>query len=144
MTPHKQRFGHDPENGVYGDCERTVLACLLDLEPEEVPHFGQLYWNDMDAWNKGVRDFLEARGLRNMIILYDCSVEMVLQHMQVQNPDLYYRMAGDSGVYSGVDHVVICLGDKVIHDTSGSGVVGPSKTTGYVTVEILVPLSLCV
>ena len=31
---------HDPENGVFGDCWRTCIACLLHIDdPTEVPHF---------------------------------------------------------------------------------------------------------
>jgi hypothetical protein len=43
MTPHKQRFRHDPANGIYGDCWRTAIACLLDIQPEEIPHEHRVY-----------------------------------------------------------------------------------------------------
>ena len=33
MTPHKQLYRHDPANGIYGDCGRAVIACLLDRPP---------------------------------------------------------------------------------------------------------------
>ena len=46
MTPQTQLNKHDPANGVYGDCGRTVIACLLDLHPSEVPHF----------WDGNLRD----------------------------------------------------------------------------------------
>ena len=38
MTPHKQLNRHRPEEGVFGDCYRTAIACLLDLRPQDVPH----------------------------------------------------------------------------------------------------------
>ena len=39
MTPQKQMFLHDPDNGVWGDCQRTAIACILDRDVEDVPHF---------------------------------------------------------------------------------------------------------
>lgn len=33
MIPHKRLFKHDPENGVYGDCQRTnggMMGCPQD------------------------------------------------------------------------------------------------------------------
>ena len=45
MTPQNQLHKHDPANGVYGDCGRTAIACLLDLHPS--PHF----WNGEKADN---------------------------------------------------------------------------------------------
>ena len=39
MIKQKQIYRHLPEAGQIGDCARTVIACLLDLHPCEVPHF---------------------------------------------------------------------------------------------------------
>lgn len=39
MTPYKQLYGHNPDQGIFGDCFRTALGCLLNLPPEKVPHF---------------------------------------------------------------------------------------------------------
>ncbi len=50
MTPHTQTILHDPITGSMGDCWRTSIACLLDLPPQEVPHFAL----------KGAREFLAA------------------------------------------------------------------------------------
>ena len=41
MRPQQQKFKHDPANGSYGDCFRTALACILDLDRDEVPHFNE-------------------------------------------------------------------------------------------------------
>lgn len=35
----KQAFLHKPEEGVYGDCYRTCIACLLGIDRDAVPHF---------------------------------------------------------------------------------------------------------
>lgn len=51
MTPVNQEFTHQPELGIYGDCQRAVIASLLDLPISDVPHFflkakenTPLYW----------------------------------------------------------------------------------------------------
>ena len=67
MTPHTQTIladparndGHDAD-GNPGDCYRTAIACLLDLEPESVPHFvaaGEGKWWD------ATQEWVKARGL---------------------------------------------------------------------------------
>lgn len=33
MKYNKQLFRHHPEQGIFGDCHRTAIACMLDLEP---------------------------------------------------------------------------------------------------------------
>jgi hypothetical protein len=52
MTKHTQILLHDPANGVIGDCWRTCVACLLDVEPETVPHFilKPSWYEDTLAW----------------------------------------------------------------------------------------------
>jgi hypothetical protein len=52
---------HDPDNGRYGDCWRTAIACLMGLpDPTEVPHFvaddltgGEHYWTATNRWLNG-------------------------------------------------------------------------------------------
>ena len=39
MKFYKQLHKHDPDNGVWGDCHRTAIGCLLDIEPELIPNF---------------------------------------------------------------------------------------------------------
>ena len=64
MTPHAQTILADPKRGdghdAYGrpgDCWRTAIACLLDLDPLDVPHFGE-----SDDWWDATLDWAEARG----------------------------------------------------------------------------------
>lgn len=48
-----QTILHNPEEGHYGDCWRTCIACLLDLKPDEVPHFalqGKNYFESTQSW----------------------------------------------------------------------------------------------
>ena len=35
----KQKYKHDPDNGIFGDCYRTCLAYILGLDRDDVPHY---------------------------------------------------------------------------------------------------------
>jgi hypothetical protein len=41
MKPVDQEFVHRPDIGQHGDCQRAVIASLLELPITEVPHFLQ-------------------------------------------------------------------------------------------------------
>jgi hypothetical protein len=40
MRFQKQMFYHRPELGIYGDCQRTCIASMLDMDKFDVPNFG--------------------------------------------------------------------------------------------------------
>jgi len=56
MIKRKQIYFHNPEKGSHGDCYRTCIACILEIEPVEVP---KLFWVEYlvpsIATRKGVR-----------------------------------------------------------------------------------------
>ena len=127
MTPHKQLSKHDPENGVYGDCGRTVIACLLDLHPSEVPHFFDKGPEESPEAYANERAWLAERGLLVVKWCYEGNtLEEVLGSMKYTNPAVTYILMGQSP--RGVNHVVICRDDQVLHDPSiqGGGLVGPA------------------
>lgn len=140
MTPHKQLFRHKPEEGIYGDCQRTVIACLLDKEPSEVPHFGRfgadypMFWSD-------IREYLNSLGYDYVDVLFDgkTPLEEILNFMKCRNPDAYYMLAGQSR--TGVDHVVIGLGGEIIWDPSlnDAGIIGPTSNGCY-EINFIVPI----
>ena len=151
MTPYKQLLSHDPSAGVWGDCYRTAIGCLLDLPPDEVPHWWDSCWDDTDEDNEAriqaMQQWLGGRGY-HLIRFYfpndGLSPSEFMEEMAFRNPGLYYMLSGESP--GGVDHVVICLDDKVVHDPSPLSrtpeLVGPLTTTtdrSYL-VEILVPI----
>lgn len=137
MQYHKQLFQHEPEKGIYGDCYRTCIACLLDLSPKEVPHF--LFDNTADGkvFDRRTKDFLASKGLTNFTIAMDTSLEDLLSTMEHLNPEIYYLLTGYSD--RGVNHVVICKGGEIIHDPSnvGYGLTGPAQPNGYYWIEVL-------
>jgi len=137
MIKHTQRFRHRPEEGIYGDCHRTCIACLLDLEPEEVPNFGE-YYGDSEAFFKAEAVFLSSKGLVSVQIPYDCTLKDLLNIQGGLNPNAFYILGGKS--QSGVNHSVIGHGGEIYHDPSitQAGIVEPC-TDGYYWISFLVP-----
>lgn len=129
MIPQKQLYRHDPANGVYGDCYRTVIACLLDLAPTDVPHINE------DTGASGMKEqgdamdvWLAGRGLREINIAFpgDTPLADVLSTMEAMNPGLRFMITGTSR--NETNHCVICRSGEIEWDPSltDSGIVGPA------------------
>lgn len=131
IAKHQQLFRHDPDNGVYGDCFRTVVACLLNVEPQGVPHFCD--GPDDGLSMQRVREFLDPRGLIMIELPYDgekLALADVLQYGAHFSQGIYWILTGRSR--NGSNHIVICKANEIVHDTSidQSGIVGPA-TDGF-------------
>lgn len=142
MTPQKQLSRHLPHEGIIGDCWRTTIACLLDLQPCQVPHFcdGER-WNDTIAANSATRTWLRRRGLDFIEYAMAGDLTDVLRSVGACNPSLYYLLGGTSR--TGVNHSVICRDDCIVWDPSitDAGIVGPMDD-GYYWITWLVPALL--
>lgn len=135
---YKQLFPHRPSEGLYGDCVRTAIACLLDREPSEVPHFfdkgqdGETAWKAIEAW-------LAGEGLGRVMVVINGTIDRkeLIDGFSVNNPDVCFMLFGTSS--SGTPHVVICRNGEIIHDPSfiDTGISGP--TDGYYLIVVLVP-----
>lgn len=134
MKYYKQMYHHEPENNIWGDCGRTVIACLLDLLPWEVPHF----------WDKGNLDgyidalaWLQPKGYNYILLPYNVkTVDEILEIGEQLTNGMEYILLGKSAL--GCGHVVICKGNRIIHDPSldNTGIIGPID--GYFWIELLV------
>lgn len=132
MTPHLQLIDHDPEAGRWGDCGRTAIACLLDLAPEEVPHF-----YDKGAGGACVdrikTPWFQERKLSEINIIFpgETPLNDVLHSVGVLNPGAHFMLMGKSA--TGCNHVVICRDGVIIHDPSPKkpGIIGPCIEDGY-------------
>lgn len=133
----KQAFKHDPENGVYGDCSRTVTACLLGIPRDMVPHVHkeestQEFFAREDA-------YLASKGLWRMCIAFEGAMPIadVLHHGKTFSRGHEYALVGKSR--NGTNHIVICEQDYIAWDTAidDSGIVGPSDD-GYWWLEFIV------
>ncbi len=137
MIPHKQLNRHDPENGIWGDCARTVWACLLDLEsPAEVPHFFDKGVSTREG-NEAERAWLAARGLYPVAIPFQGDLAGVMTTMRHTNPGLTFILTGESR--NGTGHVVLCRDGEIVHDPSplDTGIIGPSPDDGMFWVTFL-------
>lgn len=140
MIPHKQLFRHDPANGIWGDCYRTVIACLLDLNPADVPHFGA-DGADGVCMDRAARKWLAKRGLGVVEVAYDCTLEALLSVMASTARHAWYGLSGTSR--TGCNHIVIARGGEIVHDPSqiDAGIVGPCDDGFYwVTFIIATPV----
>jgi len=139
VRPQKQRFRHRPDAGEYGDCHRTAIACLLDLDRDEVPNFGEHYDNG-DAFKAAEHAFLAGRGYGVVSYAFDCSLEQLLAALEALNPGIYYLLCGESR--TGVNHTVIGCGGMIAWDPSidDAGIVGPCDDGRY-WVSHLIPLA---
>ena len=140
MKLTKQRFLHEPEKGVYGDCLRTAIACLLDLDPDEVPHFNDRSDGRTD---EDVGRLMNAWLLRRGLVLIttyfggDTDIEAVLATATFGSAGMPFLFSGRSR--TGCDHVVIGQKGEIVWDPSqvDSGIVGP-MSNGFYMVEWLV------
>ena len=141
MKSQKQLFRHRPDDGVIGDCWRTCIACLLDLLPDEVPHFCDDCWDDGPTATARAKAFLATRGLSCIDYAISGELDDILRSVGQTNPGLHYMLCGKSR--TGCNHLVICCDDGIVWDPSldDAGIVGPADD-GYYWITWLVPLSL--
>jgi hypothetical protein len=134
MIKHKQEFRHDPENGVYGDCFRTSIACMLDLKREQVPHF--LGDGDVTQGIERAQRFLKFFNLALIQLPMQGTLEEVLTCGDIYAAGVHYFIVGESR--TGCNHIVICKDDEIVHDTSldDAGIIGPADD-GYLWLGFL-------
>ena len=140
---------HIPERGLYGDCYRTALGCLLDLPPERVPHFLD---GDADDWIYQRDAWLAGRGLGLITIVLSPPAEpdfygqvgpdAILTLMEEINTGMHYMLCGNT--IDGVGHTVVCCGGKVVHNPAPNScpIVAPMSGTDYYELQFLVPNSM--
>jgi hypothetical protein len=137
VIKRKQLFRHRPAEGMFGDCHRTAIACVLDLEPGQVPHYGELYFDDSKQFHAAFEDWLKKRGLRTVMMIFDCSLDDVLTSMGNTSPGAYYLLGGRSK--TGVGHTVIGCGNTVAWDPHPDDIGLDGPLDGYYWINFIVP-----
>ena len=130
MTPQRQLY-RDVRQGGHGDCHRTCIAMILDMDRDDVPHFMEhcapglpADHPDSIAAEEAERAWLAQRGLAPVSVPF--SGDMPLDQLVEQ----FRRTARGSAVIlgctssSGGNHSVV-LHDGQIHNPNYSEVVGP-------------------
>lgn len=137
MKFQKQKFRHDPASGLYGDCHRTAIACILDLDASDVPHFMHPDVSATgDAAHIAAEAWLNERGLTQINMLFDgkCSVDDILSTVKNVNPHARgtcFILGGQSR--NGCNHSVVCCDGEIVCDPSidNSGIIGPCDDGWY-------------
>lgn len=133
MKPQKQLIEHDPANDKWGDCLRTCVAMLLDVDATDVPHFA--YGNpDPETMWQAVDDYVALFGLATLMIAYPSSLSVyeLLENFADLNSDMYYMLGGVNR--SGSPHIVVCYNNEIVGDPAwtNAGLVGPSDGAWFV------------
>jgi len=138
MLLQKQKFLHDPENGVYGDCHRACYASILGVPLDEIPHF----FDKDRSWDEAQPLFKEVHKKFNVMpmrFVFDGDAPMgdILETAHYQNPGVPFIFGGISR--SEVGHSVIGCGMRIVWDPSRNdvGIKGPMGD-GYWYVTYLV------
>ena len=101
MTPVDQEFLHDPDNNQYGDCQRAVIASLLDLPISEVPNFNQIAQGDPTVFYDQIQKFLQPFGYGWLTLAPG------VQHIFFgEGSDCYHEISGPSPRNNGWHAVV--------------------------------------
>ena len=124
MRKQKQLVPHDPDAGLYGDCLRASIACLLDLPVSDVPHYHDHNITEGSSQHYEIGRWLSTQNKTLIQTTFRCGLKHLLDHMKEINPGVYYILKGRSK--TNTLHCVICLNDQVVWDTAldDCGVVG--------------------
>lgn len=118
MTPQTQEFLHDLEKGIRGDCQRAVIASLLDLPISEVPHFNES--GDADIYWTTLQEFVNSKGY--------IFIEMKPTSFFAWGSDLpvYHEISGPSPRFPGQYHATVGKNGEIVFDPhpDGTGLAG--------------------
>lgn len=125
MTPIDQEFIHAPENGQYGDCQRAVIASLLDLPIEAVPHFLQEADGDPETYWKKLQGFVRSHGFVYLTVPARSGVSFF-----GDDGEIYHEISGPSPRGNGVSHAVVGCNGQIVFDPhpSRAGLTGDPAT----------------
>lgn len=129
----KQAILHDPDNGIVGDCFRTAIGCILDIDPSEFPHSHEpMRSQDQDRM---MNEALAARGLALAQFGFT-DLDSVFEVM-CHSPDVPYVLSGESP--RATFHAVVAQGRDLIWDPHPSNgfLVGPERDSERYMVSVL-------
>lgn len=137
MKPQKQLFRHKPSEGIYGDCHRTAIAIVLDLDAADVPHFmdGSAGQGGADDAHDRCEAWLNERGIATINILFPGAVpvEEILTTIAACNPRGRPAFILGGRSRNGVNHSVVACDGEIVCDPSlnDSGIIGPCEDGFY-------------
>lgn len=111
MKPVDQIFTSKPEINQYGDCQRAVIASLLELPIDEVPHFLQEANGDAGDYWLGIQSFLGKKGFA-----YLTADIGAIHHFYGNDGEIYHEISGPSPRGNGLYHAVVGCNGKIAFD----------------------------
>lgn len=128
MTPVDQEFVHKPEIGQYGDCQRAVIASLLDLPISDVPHFLKEASGDAGLYWEMLQEFCRKHGYVYLTIPAISGGAFYGEY-----GDVFHEISGPSPRGNGVFHAVVGCNGGIVFDPhpSRAGLVGDPSTWEY-------------
>ena len=127
MRPVDQEFLNRPEIGQHGDCQRAVIASLLELPIADVPHFLQLSGGDPVGYWVRLQTFCRSYGTAYLTVPARSGSEFY-----GDDGNIYHEISGPSPRGSGLHAVVGCNG-QIVYDPhpSRAGLAGDSSQWEY-------------
>lgn len=129
MKPQKQLIGHNPDDDRWGDCYRTCVAVIVDMEAGDVPHFCD---GGVDDGAQKCRAWLGLLGFTYFTCYYLTNVSLgeILRTHEHLNPGVPYILTGAGP--RGCNHSVVCVGGEIVCDPYTGGpnpeaLVGPAN-----------------
>ena len=110
MKPVDQEFTHRPEIGQQGDCQRAVIASLLEKPIADVPHFLQIAADPDDYWTL-LQKFCLSHGYAYLTVPAR-SGALFLGDVT----GIYHEISGPSPRGNGVFHAVVGLDGQIVFD----------------------------
>jgi len=128
MKPQNQEFIHDAEAGIYGDCQRAVIASLLELNIEDVPHFLRDANGHAVGFWEGLQSFLASKGYAYLTVPARSGAAFY-----GSEADIYHEISGPSPRGNGVFHAVVGKNGEVHFDPhpSRAGLAGDPSEWDY-------------
>lgn len=131
ITPMRQMFEHKPNEGQFGDCQRTAMAMVLGMKQTDVPNFGE-YYSEPELWAIAMTEFLDEWGLFSIDVpmLGSTPMEDAIRCMRMWTGNQPFIFSGRS--VGGTNHAVVIDHTGIMIDPAGRAVplVGPG-TDGY-------------
>jgi len=112
MKPVNQEFVHNPETGQWGDCQRAVIASLLELPISEVPHFGQIAQGDSVVFYAELQKFVALHGY----VYVTTHAKYGFSTFGLAEASVYHEISGPSPRGSGIYHAVVGYDGAIVFD----------------------------
>lgn len=110
MTPVDQTILHEPSEGRYGNCMQAMVASVLGVPIDAVPHFLHDGTQDGHEFSRRVNDFLRPFNLGYMEVT--ASARDYLDAVGLRG--LVHEASGQSA--RGVSHACVAVDGAVVHD----------------------------